>query len=367
MTMDIYQKYDLKKVINASGKMTILGVSKTPDETVALQKFGGQNFFEMDELVKKTGSYLASLLKTEDAVIVSSASAGIAQSVAAFIGRGSTYHLYHPYASEFTKRDIILPKGHNVDYGTAVEVMVELGGGKVREAGYANMCSKEHVEMMITEQTAALLYIKSHHTVQKSMLTVEEMVEVSQKYHIPLIVDAAAEEDLHKYTKAGADVVIYSGAKAIDGPTSGMVIGKREAISWIRMQSKGIGRAMKIGKENIIAFTGAVERYLTNSGETGEAMRKRLEPFIESLNQIEGVAAKEVQDAAGREIYRASVKVNNAKTVIAELKKENPAIYTREYQANNGIIEFDVRAVDKTEMNLIVKRLKEIMEGENKL
>ena len=36
------------------------------------------------------------------------------------------------------KREIIVPKGHNVDYGTPVEVMVELGGGEVVEAGYAN-------------------------------------------------------------------------------------------------------------------------------------------------------------------------------------------------------------------------------------
>ena len=50
--------------------------------------------------------------------------------------------------------------------------MVQQGGGKVVEAGYANMCTPEHIEMMITEQTAAILYIKSHHTVQKSMLTI---------------------------------------------------------------------------------------------------------------------------------------------------------------------------------------------------
>ncbi len=365
MTTDLYQKYDLKQVVNASGKMTILGVSKTPDEIVALQKFGGQHFFEMADLVEKTGSYIADLLHTEDAVIVSSASAGIAQSVAGLIGQGSDYHLYHPYTDKIKKREIVIPKGHNVDYGTAVEVMIELGGGKLREAGYANMCSKEHVEMMLSDETAALLYIKSHHTVQKSMLTVADMVEVSKKHGIPLIVDAAAEEDLFTYAKQGADLVIYSGAKAIDGPTSGLVVGKKEAISWVRMQSKGIGRAMKIGKENIIGLTGAIERYLNTAGETGKNMQERLHPFIDALNQIDGLEAKIVQDAAGRDIYRASVKVSkpSAKEVIAKLKSESPAIYTREYQANNGIIEFDVRAVNADEMKLIENRLKEIMES----
>lgn len=358
-----YDKFGLKEVINASGKMTILGVSKISENVLAAQRFGGEHFFEMSELFIQTGAYLAKLLKVEDAQIVSSASAGIAQSVAAIIGQGSLYHAYHPYTDRIKKREIIVPKGHNVDYGTPVEVMVELGGGEVVEAGYANGCSAEQMEMMITDNTAALLYIKSHHTVQKSMLTVADAAAVAKKHQVPLIVDAAAEEDLYKYTQAGADLVIYSGAKAIEGPSSGLVIGTAKYIEWVRLQGKGIGRAMKIGKDNILGFTQALEDRLQNGSESGESMKQRLMPFIEELNKIEGLEAKTVQDGAGRDIYRASVKVQNkpATEVINALKAENPAIYTREYQANNGIIEFDIRAVNEEELGKIVTRLNEIM------
>jgi L-seryl-tRNA(Ser) seleniumtransferase len=358
-----YDKFGLKEVINASGKMTILGVSKVSENVLAAQRFGGEHFFEMSELFIQTGAYLAKLLKVEDAQIVSSASAGIAQSVAAIIGQGSLYHAYHPYTDRIKKREIIVPKGHNVDYGTPVEVMVELGGGEVVEAGYANGCSAEQIEMMITDNTAALLYIKSHHTVQKSMLTVADAAAVAMKHQVPLIVDAAAEEDLYKYTQAGADLVIYSGAKAIEGPSSGLVIGTAKYIEWVRLQGKGIGRAMKIGKDNILGFTQALEDRLQNGSESGESMKQRLMPFIEELNKIEGLEAKTVQDGAGRDIYRASVKVQNkpATEVINALKAENPAIYTREYQANNGIIEFDIRAVNEEELGKIITRLNEIM------
>lgn len=358
-----YDKFGLKEVINASGKMTILGVSKVSENVLAAQRFGGEHFFEMSELFIQTGAYLAKLLKVEDAQIVSSASAGIAQSVAAIIGQGSLYHVYHPYTDRIKKREIIVPKGHNVDYGTPVEVMVELGGGEVVEAGYANGCSAEQIEMMITDNTAALLYIKSHHTVQKSMLIVADAAAVAKKHQVPLIVDAAAEEDLYKYTQAGADLVIYSGAKAIEGPSSGLVIGTAKYIEWVRLQGKGIGRAMKIGKDNILGFTQALEDRLQNGSESGESMKQRLLPFIEELNKIEGLEAKTVQDGAGRDIYRASVKVQNkpATEVINALKAEKPAIYTREYQANNGIIEFDIRAVNEEELGKIVTRLNEIM------
>lgn len=363
-----YEKFQLKEVINASGKMTILGVSKVSESVLAAQRFGGEHFFEMSQLSVQTGAYLANLLRVEAAQIVASASAGIAQTVAAIIGQGSLYHVYHPYTEKISKREIILPKGHNVDYGTPVEVMIAQGGGNVVEAGYANMCSPEHIEMMITEHTAAILYIKSHHTVQKSMLTVADAAKVAQKHQLPLIVDAAAEEDLFKYNQAGADLVIYSGAKAIEGPSAGLVIGKKEYVDWVRLQSKGLGRAMKIGKDNILGFTQAVEDFLTHGSESGAAMQARLKPFVSRLNQFPNLSAKIVQDSAGRDIYRASVTVMGPKTateVIQELKAESPAIYTREYQANNGIIEFDIRAVNQNEMDKIIQRLQTIMTTNN--
>lgn len=362
----VYEKYNLTEVINASGKMTALGVSKYPDEAIEAQKFGGKNFFVMDQLMENVGQYVAKLIGAEDAQIVSSASAGIAQSVAGAIGRGSMYHLHHPYSKKITKREIIVPKGHNVDYGAPVETMVELGGGEVVEAGYANKCTPELIEEMINENTAAILYIKSHHTVQKSMLSIEEAVDVAHRNHLPLILDAAAEQDLHKYLNMGADLVIYSGAKALEGTSSGLVIGKSDLVKWVRMQSKGIGRAMKIGKENVLGLAAAIDLYLEKGVESGEEMKERLAPLVQQLSTVPGVDVSVAQDPAGREIYRARVKVKNdapktAKEVNEELKKGSPAIYIREHQVNNGILEFDIRAVNQEEMKKISKRMHEIL------
>nr|MBR9646687.1 DegT/DnrJ/EryC1/StrS family aminotransferase [Streptococcus sp. 11-4097] len=79
-----------------------------------------------------------------------------------------------------------------------VETMIYLGGGKLVEVGYANEGKAEHIEEAIGENTAAILYVKSHHAVQKNMISVEEAWEVAQRNNIPLIVDAAAEEDIQK-------------------------------------------------------------------------------------------------------------------------------------------------------------------------
>lgn len=365
---DVYEKYGLKQVINASGKMTILGVSKVGSEVLEAQRFGGEHFFEIADLVEKTGAHIADLLGAEDAIVVNSASSGIALAIAGLIGQGSLFHAYHPNDARFTRREIVMPKGHNVDYGTPEEVMIELGGGELVEAGYANVCTPEHVDMMINEKTAAVLYVKSHHTVQKSMLTIKEALDVAHAHNLPLILDAAAEEDLIQYVNLGVDIVIFSGAKALEGPASGLVYGKKPYIEWLRLQSKGIGRAMKVGKDNILGLTAAIENYLKNGPEDGDAMKARVQPFVDALNTVAHLHASIVQDAAGRAIFRASVKVDgdsaiDAKKVTAALKAGDTAIYTREYRANEGIIEFDIRAVDAAEMKQIVERLKVIMEG----
>lgn len=365
--MDLYEKYNLKHVINADGKMTILGVSKVSDEVVEAQKQGAQNFFEMSDLLIQTGKYLAKLVDSEDALVVNSASAGIAETLAGVIGQGSRYHVYHPYTERITKRDVILPMGHDVDYGTPVEVMMNVAGARMVPAGYANMCTPEHIEMQITEQTAAILYIKSHHTVQKSMLTIPEAIEVAHRHNLPLILDAAAEEDLVKYLKMDADVVIYSGAKAIEGPASGVIFGKEKYIRWARMQGAGIGRAMKIGKENILGLTAAIAKYLKEGSESGSAMKQRLEPFVNNLSEVSNLKVRIVQDAAGRQIFRAEVTPTgklSAKEICNQLRNGDIAIYAREYRVNEGIIEFDIRAVNDVEMYQIVSRLKEIIEGE---
>lgn len=50
-----YDKFNLKEVINASGRMTILGVSKVSESVLAAQRFGGEHFFEMSDLSEKNG------------------------------------------------------------------------------------------------------------------------------------------------------------------------------------------------------------------------------------------------------------------------------------------------------------------------
>ena len=364
----IHEKYNLKKVINCSGRMTILGVS-TPTESVSEAVNAGLNqYFEIKDLVIKSGEFIAEQLETEAAVVVSCASAGIAQSVAAMIVKDDPYRLenLHAHAHD-VPNEIVIPKGHNVNFGAPIGTMITLGGGQIKEAGYANECNKVHLAAAITSNTAAILYVKSHHCVQKSMLSIQEAVEVARAHQLPLILDAAAEGDLKSYYKMGADLVIYSGAKAIEGPTSGLVVGRKKYIDWVRLQSQGIGRAMKVGKEGIIGLTQAIAEYYTREHETGEQMVAKMSDFINALNLVDGVSAKVVWDSAGRDIARTEISFDEATLnmttpdIVNKLTATSPAVYCRGYKANEGKIEIDARSVEKSDLETVTDKIKSIL------
>ena len=358
--MDVYTKYDVERVINASGKMTILGGSRVSETvTVALQE-GAKNFFLISNLQTQLEGYLKSLLKVPGVRLVSSASSGIAQCVASTIAKdniGMVVDLYNP---KHTKREIVMPIGHVVNYGTPISLTIGLGGGTVVEAGYANECTASQVEAKITENTVALLYVKSHHCVQKSILEIEEMAAIAKKYNLPFIIDAAAEEDLRKYIELGADAVVYSGTKALAGPTAGLVIAKESFLQYLRLQAQGIGRIMKVGKESMLGLAQAIENYVGHQGLSIEKQLDRLAPFNEKLSNLAGVSAKAVQDDAGRAIIRSQIHFDNrydAKAIAKALKEGSPMIYTRDYRLNLNIIEIDIRDVSETELEEIYQRI----------
>ncbi|MDU5731422.1 MAG: DgaE family pyridoxal phosphate-dependent ammonia lyase, partial [Citrobacter freundii] len=359
----IFEKYDLKQVINTSGRMTALGVSTPRPEVVEAAMAGMNHYFEMKDLVNKTGDYIAKLLEVEGATVVSCASAGIALSVAGVLVKDSDWLLENLHVTPIENNEIVLPRGHNVNFGAPVGTMVALGGGKLVEAGYANECSAAQLAAAITPRTAAILYIKSH----------EQAAVVARTHNLPLIVDAAAEEDLQCYYRVGADLVIYSGAKAIEGPTSGLVIGKTQYVEWVKRQTAGIGRAMKVGKEGILGLTCAIELYLNAQKESGAEMVEKMTPFINALNQLNGVSARVVWDSAGRDIARTEIKFDEAVTGIATgelveaLKQGEYAIYFRGYKANEGIIEADVRSVDRAQLEIVARRIGEVISQEKEV
>jgi L-seryl-tRNA(Ser) seleniumtransferase len=92
---------------------------------------------------------------------------------------------------------------------------------------------------------------------------------------VPVILDAAAEVppagNLSKFVKMGVDMVAFSGGKNIRGPQcSGLLLGKKE---WIRKAyanaapNNYFARIAKVGKEEIVGLTTALELFLSKDHE----------------------------------------------------------------------------------------------------
>ncbi|WP_182200352.1 DgaE family pyridoxal phosphate-dependent ammonia lyase [Paraliobacillus salinarum] len=346
--------------------MSILGVSAPSDTVMEAMKTGGKNYVEIADLVDKAGEYIANLLESEAAIVVNSASSGIALSVAAIVTEGKRRKSERLHQEIIPKNEIIMLKGHNVQYGAPVETMVHLGGGELVEVGYANEGKAAHIAEAINHHTAAILYVKSHHAVQKNMISVEEAWQVAQENHVPLIVDAAAEEDLKKYVQI-SDLAIYSGSKAIEGPTSGIVAGKKEYIDWLKVQMHCIGRSMKVGKESTFGLLQALDEFFVKQDKS-EKEKESLE-VLRDLNSINGVEIKIVQDEAGRAIFRGRVYIDveqanvTATEVNEKLKSGEIAIYTRDYGVRQGFFDIDPRPLKDDEIHIIKDRLKAILLG----
>jgi len=83
--------------------------------------------------------------------------------------------------------------------------------------------------------------------------------------------------------------VAFSGGKGLRGPQcSGLLLGRQDLIEGARTlvsPHAGIGRGMKVGKEEIVGLVAAVERYMTADLE---AERRVLEAKVDHLKDVVG-------------------------------------------------------------------------------
>lgn len=364
--MTVFKRFGLKEVINASGKMTALGGSTVSEEVAETLKEASQNYVNIDEKMAFTGRVIAEVTGAEDGCPTTGAAAGIAISTAAVIAGENLALIERIPNTDGLKNEIIVQKGQQIHFGASIAQMISLGGGKVVEVGQANKVEEEHIEGAINEGTAALMYIKSHHTIQKGMQSIATMITIAKKHQIPLIIDAAAEEDFTKYIAMGADIVIYSGGKALEGPTSGFICGTEAFMKACRKQYQGIGRPMKIGKEGMAGLVVALRQYATKTAEV-ESQLSKMHKLCEDLKEVPGLTCSVKQDEAGREIYRANIEVDSekagmtAEALLHRLESGNPAIFLRHHYVNVGILSVDPRPLFEGQEEIIAAQIKKIL------
>lgn len=349
-----FARLGVRDVINAAGKMTYLGSSAPDAEVTTAMAAAAARYVDMAELKDAVGRRVAELAKAPAGWVVSCAAAGIAQCVAGAI-TGTDPALVEAVPDRLPeRREVILQKGHAVHFGAPMTQMLRMAGARVCEIGTVSRTEPYHLTSVLGPASAAVVFVVSHHAGGTGALDLPTVVALAHDAGVPVIVDAAAEVDLRRYLDAGADIAIYSGHKAISGPTSGLVLGSPELVAACAAQEAGIGRTMKIGKETLAGIIVALERYV--AGHTTRAQAELHAVLTEIQRSLAGRTPADlaiVEDAT-RPIPRLRLAVPadgalSARELVRRLEAHDPSVRTRNHQVASGVIEIDPRGLSLDE------------------
>lgn len=359
--MITYEDLGMRSVINASGKMTLLGASVVSEDVAQAMVEASKHHVNMLELQNRAGEMIARITGAEAGCVTAGAASGIAMGAAAFIAGDDIGKAQNLPVSTGEKNEILIQQGHMINFAG----MARMAGAELIPLGWVNFVRPEHLINAISEKTAGFLYIISHHVVQKGMLTLEKCIEICHEHDVPVLLDAAAEEDLKSYVAMGVDLVTYSGGKAIGGPSFGMICGKKIFVEACKAQFWGIARAMKVTKEGMMGFLTALDNYDRKDTKLEKEQQKEiLHRLYEGLQDLPHVEASIVKDEAGRDIQRVQMKLDEealgsrAYDLIEFLRSGEPAIVTRDHKANLGMIAIDPRPLRIKHVSAIIDRIR---------
>ena len=358
--MDPYAELGVSRVINASGMMTALGGSTITAHVGQAMAHAGQQQVVIEELQRRAGAEIARLLGAEAAMVTTGAASGIALMVAALVAGSDMTRVEALPDPGDAPHEIIIQAGHVVNFGAPVRQMVAIGGGKARPIGATNQVYESHLTGALSAETAGVLFVQSHHCVQKGMLSLRRVIDLCHERAVPVILDAAAEEDLRGFATCGVDLVTFSGGKAIGGPASGIIAGRADLIEACRAQLSGIGRPMKVGKEAIIGLVTALNDYVNRDlAAIRERQREIVDYLLSAFAAIPGVQTRRLDDEAGRGIQRAALELSpdRALELARFLRSGEPPIYPRGHLLSLGLVALDPRPLSMEDAAIIVSRV----------
>ena len=371
--MDIYEEIGVRKVINCLGPVTKVGGSLMPIGVIKAMEEAAKSFVSIDELLEKTGEKIAKLTGTPSAFITSGGAAGLAVSAAACMAGNDPQKAKQLPNTSGMKNEIITLHCHRIRYDQAIRV----AGACFVETGFADQSTIDDLESHISDKTTAILYIARFEKIVGS-IPLMKIIEIAHIKGIPVIVDAADElpplSNLHRYTDMGANLVIYSGGKGLMGPQgTGLILGDKDLIKACAVNASpnyGIGRSMKVSKEEVIGLTKAVELYVNKDFELEmQAWEKQRQYIIEKLiscSQINCTSYKPVPPGSPGSYYIPSVYIdfNEEKLsltkdeVIKKLWEGNPRIVVGA-EVPTGIV-LRMMMLEKGQEDKVVERLLEV-------
>jgi len=368
--VNLFEKYKLRRVINACGKMTHLCGAIVLPEIAAQASESLRHFFVLDELQAAAGQLIADVTGAEFGCVTACTSAGITLSVAATMsGNNVAQVLQLPDTNGMPSR-VLIQKGHCVNYGQPVTQAIRLSGAVVHEVGTIHRCLPEELRLQLERgDVTAIVHVESHHTARFGWVRLPQVVQLAHEFDVPVIVDGAAQDlRLAELILTGADLVITSAHKYLCSTTGGIVAGRRVLVDAVYLQNKGIGRPMKAGKEAIIGAMAALDyRQHQNISAWTAVQNRKVERILKELADIPGLSLSVDADPNGCPFSRARLTPDPVvcKQTAAGLRDAladgDPTIVVRAHHAEEGYINLDAIEMTDEEVEYVCAAIRRIL------
>ncbi|RMF87915.1 MAG: aminotransferase class V-fold PLP-dependent enzyme [Nitrospinota bacterium] len=377
---NLYEELGVRIGINARGNQTLLGGSVLAPEVLAAMEQANHAYVEMEELLAKSGEFIAQVLGTEAAYVTSGCAAALALSAAACIAGTDPEKIGRLPDTTGMKDEIVFQKAQQYKYARCLTIP----GGKLVAVGDETGCTVEQMEKGIGPQTAAIAYYQKPDW-GSNILSLEQVREIAHRKGLPLIVDAASQIYPLDYFRAMAqsgDLVCF-GAKYFGAPHStGIVTGKRELVQAAVAQGfigfelanqQGLptpfGRPLKVDRQEVIGVVAALRLWFSiDHEERLRVLRDKMQVIAQAVQDLPGVkvslpTAPPVGPSYGLRItVDQSVVGKDAATILETLAAGNPPIWVRMYEEDGpDTFAVNVQTLNEGEEQVIAERLKSIL------
>jgi L-seryl-tRNA(Ser) seleniumtransferase len=291
--MSIYEAWGLEPIINAAGAVTRLGGAPMPDEVLEAFCAAARESVLLDQLQAAASRTIAEATGAEAGMVTGGAAAALTLGAAAILtgyDLGRMERLPHCDGFPF---EFVTAREQRNGYDHAVRAagarLVEVGFNEIVAGAGVRRTEAWEYEAAFAAQTAGVFYVFDPH----AHPPLAEVVARAHARGLPVLVDAAGElpprSNLHAILATGADLVAFSGGKALRGPQStGILCGRRDLVGAAALQMldmddhlelwdpptelidrarlagiprQGIGRALKVSKEQIVALLTALRLF----------------------------------------------------------------------------------------------------------
>ncbi|MFB3903978.1 MAG: aminotransferase class V-fold PLP-dependent enzyme [Acidobacteriota bacterium] len=251
----VYEAIGVRPLINCKGTFTIITGSLTLPEVKKAMDDASRHFVHLDELMEAVGARLARLTGAEWGIVTAGCAAAMTAATCACIAGGSPEKLQRLPGLDGLKDEVVIPNWSRNVYDHAIRML----GVRILTPS-----SLEELEAALGPRTA-MVYILAGKD-DTGSFGLEPITRIARARGVPVLVDAAAENltpEIH--FQRGADLVAYSGGKALRGPQcAGLLLGRKDLCqaAWINSAPHhAFGRSLKVGKEEIIGMLAAVEMW----------------------------------------------------------------------------------------------------------